>query len=457
MAREISYCDRCGKLVPPSEIDSGAAVVRNGLVMCGACIAELPPQKRAALKSPVPGTVRRATPRPDASRATKRTTGMRPVVRKTGHAPPVSSQQKLAIVGGIAGLVLGLAVALLLIIGGDDGSQVQSRAVPQIIPSTPAVAPAPSPVVLPPPPVAPVTAPVVPVAPAPSPVPAAAPVVRNAAGLLADAKGLIDERLGRYDEAREALQRIIDRYPDTPEAAEAKTLLADIDRRYGEIVDAEMQKTVESALDVARKGRYDVARSILRSLKPRYGDTAWFRTRGEAAIAEAMAEIDRIREKHMTSYRKVKMDTSDGAWSYHNGAEFGATPGKIIPGSDAEPTRMEFNFSGGGYVSAGKNIIPPMPARSLQVKLRGENCGLGYRIVDSTGQCHQFKSRKPLTNEWQEFKLELERSPESWGGANDKVVHQPIKHVIFCAGRKADGPGHMEIKDLVLEPLELAP
>ena len=59
---------------------------------------------------------------------------------------------------------------------------------------------------------------------------------------------------------------------------------------------------------------------------------------------------------------------------------------------------------------------------------------------------------KAVTKDWQDFTVELNKTPESWGGANDRVVHQPIKHVILNAGRKSYGVGYMEIKSLTFPP-----
>jgi hypothetical protein len=248
------------------------------------------------------------------------------------------------------------------------------------------------------------------------------------------------------------LTAIADAQPDSADAAEARKLIEEIDRRHAELADAALAEAKKTAAGLAAKAQFDAARSVINYVRPRFGYTKWYETRGRAAIEEALADIDRAREQMIASYDGIRTDDLDGKWSTHNGAEFKPAEVKLTLGTNGEPLRLDFTFEEGCmYVSAGKTLADPIDIKKLIWKARAVGCGQGLRIVDSTDQCHQFRVGDP-SEAWQEFETALETSPESWGGANDRVVHQPIKAVIFNTGRKVDGPGYLEIKDIHVTP-----
>ena len=49
MPSAIVYCDRCAKLIPPSELGQGQALVLEKGALCAACAAALTPEQRADL------------------------------------------------------------------------------------------------------------------------------------------------------------------------------------------------------------------------------------------------------------------------------------------------------------------------------------------------------------------------------------------------------------------------
>jgi hypothetical protein len=56
---------------------------------------------------------------------------------------------------------------------------------------------------------------------------------------------------------------------------------------------------------------------------------------------------------------------------------------------------------------------------------------LTFRLVDTTGQTHQFKGRVRGGGEWEAIRIPLNRRLEHWGGAADGKIHFPIKEVVL--------------------------
>ena len=71
MAQAIIYCDRCGKIIPPSEIGRGRAIVSETSGLCPSCAASLSPEEREELRRRLSGEAEIA-PAPQALRASPR-------------------------------------------------------------------------------------------------------------------------------------------------------------------------------------------------------------------------------------------------------------------------------------------------------------------------------------------------------------------------------------------------
>jgi len=174
VADQIHYCDRCGKIIPPSEASGGRALVSPDASYCASCAAEIPAEERARL-----GLARRSTPPPRRTQSSHRNT------KVAAAAPPVASKT-IMIAGFAAGTLAGVALTILLASGGGESSAPVPSETPTLVapptvvappavpvpdePAAPPSAPAPEPA-----PVAPV--PAAPEAPEPPrPEPTAAPV-----------------------------------------------------------------------------------------------------------------------------------------------------------------------------------------------------------------------------------------------------------------------------------------
>jgi len=287
MTEAIRYCDACGKIVLPSDVQSGAAFVSPSGTMCPACLANLPPGQRARLARRTPP--RRRTPRPERRSVTPRD-GSRRV--GTGRATPVprgNAATVLMIAGAAAGVLLGVAIVLLLV-GGDD-RQPAAAALP-----APPVTPAPSVAVpmavtdpSPAPPAPPST-----VAPLEPTIPAGS---AEASARLAGIREMVTPDYRRYADIVDGLTSLIARYPDPQATEEARTLLAETRAGAAALARAELQKTRASAHTLTASGRYSTAISLLRSLRPRFGDTEWYETEGDAAVDSAIAEVESERDR----------------------------------------------------------------------------------------------------------------------------------------------------------------
>ena len=142
-------------------------------------------------------------------------------------------------------------------------------------------------------------------------------------------------------------------------------------------------------------------------------------------------------------------------WGFYNGAEFPGAKGELSVADDVEAQRrpalrLSADFTGGGkYVGAGCKAEGPVESLSFWVKAPAGAGGITLRLIDGTGQCHQFPLRIDGSGEWQRIvfpvlryfekagtseALDFVGRYEKWGGANDSAWHQPLKSVHFIVG-----------------------
>ncbi len=69
-------------------------------------------------------------------------------------------------------------------------------------------------------------------------------------------------------------------------------------------------------------------------------------------------------------------------------------------------------------------------AQQISLDVRSDTAQpLTFRLVDSTGQTHQFKQRTRGTGTWENIRIPLNRRLEHWDGAADGKIHFPIKQI----------------------------
>jgi hypothetical protein len=264
VAQTIIYCEKCGKIVPPSEIDGGKAIVLENVGVCPQCVASLSSAEREEISrrfSPEPG------PAPGPGRSTTSTARKaRPSQRTEGAPAAQGSGRSLAVAGVVAGVLAGAAIAVVFVTGrtgpppGSPGEPVARGAHGGGERETPRDPDA--------------------------------PVKTAARGRLDEIKSMTAKLPERYTEARAALTKFLEEFGDAPEAAEAKELLAKTDAEFAAAADEALEKAATRARALAGDGKFDEARKALAGIRERFGGSGWFEERGEKAITEALAKVN---------------------------------------------------------------------------------------------------------------------------------------------------------------------
>lgn len=87
--------------------------------------------------------------------------------------------------------------------------------------------------------------------------------------------------------------------------------------------------------------------------------------------------------------------------------------------------------AGALYVLATSPVDVPGEPTSLGLRARSAvRQPLTFRVVDSTGQTLQYKSKLAGTGAWESITIPLNKKLEHWDGANDGIVHFPIKQAV---------------------------
>jgi hypothetical protein len=265
--KAIVYCDCCNKIVLPSEIKDGGAVASSTASLCHACLNALETGKREKVAAAVAMHAESETP--DAL-ATEPDESENPVARrhrgpghrhKTAAAPRPSSPKMVAPAIAIAAALVTMAIALVLSRGDSSGR----------------------------------TRPDSPVAPAQMDRAATAPAGTAAAHQLARIQSMRTPDLARYADIRRMLVRLPEDYAGTPEAERAKALLSEVDRAWTKLADEALAAALAVARGSASRGEFDDAETGIRSIEVRFGDGAWFESKGMAAVADALADVAKQR------------------------------------------------------------------------------------------------------------------------------------------------------------------
>ncbi|MDX9974346.1 MAG: beta-galactosidase [FCB group bacterium] len=116
-------------------------------------------------------------------------------------------------------------------------------------------------------------------------------------------------------------------------------------------------------------------------------------------------------------------------WLFSNGPEFPGAKGSLDTGADGV-MHLRYDFTGGGnYVGAFQFLDPPQTLKSVEFRVKKPAEALmTLRVVDSTDQLLQ----EPIVfehDEWQRVAVDMQAFDLHFGGANDGVVHFPIKAV----------------------------
>lgn len=93
------------------------------------------------------------------------------------------------------------------------------------------------------------------------------------------------------------------------------------------------------------------------------------------------------------------------------------------------------------YVLASVATKVPDSAREIVIDVRSPiEQKVTLRLIDSTGQTHQYKGATHGTKGWETIHIPLGHRLEHWGGANDGRIHYPITRLMLSVPRPANGP-----------------
>lgn len=148
---------------------------------------------------------------------------------------------------------------------------------------------------------------------------------------------------------------------------------------------------------------------------------------------------------------------SSGKWHFVSGAEF-------PPGGRGEVTQttesgapvgvLAYNFTEGGtYVGAERPVVIEEGFSELRFRLKADQpLRAGLRLIDASGQTHQFKFGYEKSGEWQLMRVNLaKKTPEFYGGAKDGLIQYPIKRLcVIVQGRGLDEPGQLKFTEFRL-------
>ncbi|MHC4198455.1 MAG: formylglycine-generating enzyme family protein [Planctomycetota bacterium] len=270
MPSEINYCDACGSIILPSAIENGSAVVNSAAMLCPDCLRKLSPDEREALSAPRAGAgTPGATPTTASARVASGRRSLHGSEDPRAGAPAEGTKARnagpvvTAVAVGIGAAIVSALIGIHLLENGDSEPPRPRRATP--------TANAPT---------------------GPSKTPSSSGAT-GAARQLARIRAMIAMDDSKYAEARGMLVQFPKSFAGTPEVEGAKTLLSEIDAAYA--------RRAEEALSAARASasadKFDEAERSIRAIGSRFGDGPWFESKGEAAVAEALAEVAKQRSE----------------------------------------------------------------------------------------------------------------------------------------------------------------
>ena len=155
----------------------------------------------------------------------------------------------------------------------------------------------------------------------------------------------------------------------------------------------------------------------------------------------------------------LKLFQCDTEWEFiKNTGEGDFVLGKTDDGKSIGIMRYDFTNAraqGTPYILAATPVEIPEGASAVQIEARSPlRQQLTFRLIDATGQTHQYKGKVIGTGGWEIIRIPLKRKLEHWGGANDAKKHYPLKQIVFSVPLPDDEhkTGKVEYTDVVLLP-----
>ena len=276
MPSTIVYCEKCGKLIPPSEVARNKAVVFGDGGVCPDCVSGMSPAELRQIRARFPGPP--TSPQPPRRAPPVPVGGPRPLPRPAGsgtgsHAARGPNKGVAIAAFGVA-ILVGVGV-VVLVASRSPSDKGKPPATGSVGGST--------------------------AKPAKGSVPrrgaSAEPADSPARRRLNEIKAMTASSLERYAEARAALVKFAAETDDRACAAEAEGLVTKIDANFLTFADGELVKSTESVDALISNDKLAEARKAVEGFGERFAGTGWFKSRGEKAVAKALAEIDAARVK----------------------------------------------------------------------------------------------------------------------------------------------------------------
>lgn len=144
-------------------------------------------------------------------------------------------------------------------------------------------------------------------------------------------------------------------------------------------------------------------------------------------------------------------------WTLNLGREFPGAVGSfaIERDDDVSVAALTYDFSTGGlYVGASTPVNISVDTAELRFKIKSTTSArILIRLVDSTGQAHQWALPYSTVSEWATLRVNLRQSANThFGGKNDGRYYFPLKTLWMATEKaKANPPqGKLLFKDLTL-------
>lgn len=141
----------------------------------------------------------------------------------------------------------------------------------------------------------------------------------------------------------------------------------------------------------------------------------------------------------------LKLFAAGSKWVFIDGREFPGAAGSFALAADADVPAgaLSYDFSkGGAYVAAHTHTTILNDAAELRVGAKStRNAKITVRLIDATGQCHQYPRACTGSGSWETLRVALnQKASEHWGGANDGKMHFPIRDISLGVGKPGEVP-----------------
>lgn len=157
--------------------------------------------------------------------------------------------------------------------------------------------------------------------------------------------------------------------------------------------------------------------------------------------------------------KDLKLFAPGTDWAFIDGREFPGAAGSFSLTSDANIPigALTYDFAkGGAYVAAHTHVSIPNDVAEIRIGAKaGAAVKLTVRLIDATGQCHQYPRSYSGSGGWETLRVALnQKASEHWSGANDGKIHFPIHEMSLGVG-KPPGPittGTVEFGEVMTVP-----